>query len=148
MAQINIKITQEQKEEIANIAKQKNLSVTQLVIDSIQFYNDSIQKVEEDSTIIDDKNGIENDSQKVENGKERIEIEVYKEMTETLKEQLKQKDIQIDQLHKIVYNKDTLLIETSIEKKHWWQFWKSSDKEWFYTDYRKMVEQFYTILYA
>ena len=128
MAQINIKITQEQKEEIANIAKQKNLSVTQLVINSIQFYNDSIQKVEEDSTIIDDKSGIENDSQKVENGKERIEIEVYKEMTETLKEQLKQKDLQIDQLHKIVYNKDTLLIETSIEKKHWWQFWKSSDK--------------------
>ncbi len=136
MAQINIKITQEQKEEIARVAKEKKISVTQLVIDSIQFYNDYIQKVEKDSTILDDKSGIENDSEKVENGKESIEnnsilpeIEVYKEMTETLKEQLKQKDIQIDQLHKIVYNKDTLLIETSIEKKHWWQFWKSSDKE-------------------
>lgn len=136
MAQINIKITQEQKEEIARVAKEKKISVTQLVIDSIQFYNDYIQKVEKDSTILDDKSSIENDSEKVENGKESIEknsilpeIEVYKEMTETLKEQLKQKDIQIDQLHKIVYNKDTLLIETSIEKKHWWQFWKSSDKE-------------------
>lgn len=136
MAQINIKITQEQKEEIARVAKEKKISVTQLVIDSIQFYNDYIQKVEKNSTILDDKSGIENDSEKVENGKESIEnnsiqpeIEVYKEMTETLKEQLKQKDTQIDQLHKIVYNKDTLLIETSIEKKHWWQFWKSSNKE-------------------
>ncbi len=136
MAQINIKITQEQKEEIARVAKEKKISVTQLVIDSIQFYNDYIPKVENSSEIIDEASGIENDGQKVENGKERIEndsiipeIEIYKEMTETLKEQLKQKDIQIDQLHKIVYNKDTLLIETSIEKKHWWQFWKSSDKE-------------------
>lgn len=132
----SILITQEQKEEIARVAKEKKISVTQLVIDSIQFYNDYIQKVEKDSTILDDKSGIENDSEKVENSKERIEsdsiipeVEIYKEMTETLKEQLKQKDIQIDQLHKIVYNKDTLLIETSIEKKHWWQFWKSSDKE-------------------
>ena len=136
MAQINIKITQEQKEEIARVAKEKKISVTQLVIDSIQFYNDYIQKVEKDSTILDDNSSIENDSEKVENVKESIEknsilpeIEVYKEMTETLNEQLKQKDIQIDQLQKIVYNKDTLLIETSIEKKHWWQFWKSSDKE-------------------
>lgn len=136
MAQINIKITQEQKEEIARVAKEKKISVTQLVIDSIKFYNNHMPKVENSSEIIDDANGIENDGQKVENGKESIEIdsilpeiEVYKEMTETLKEQLKQKDIQIDQLHKIVYNKDTLLIETSIEKRHWWQFWKSSDKE-------------------
>ena len=48
-----------------------------------------------------------------------------------MKEQIIQKDKQIDQLHQIIYNKDTLLIETSIEDiendsihKHWWQFWK------------------------
>ncbi len=87
MAQINIKITQEQKEEIARVAKEKKISVTQLVIDSIQFYNDYIPEVENSSGIIDDDDSIENGGKKVENGKERIEsdsiipeIEIYKEM--------------------------------------------------------------------
>ena len=41
----------------------------------------------------------------------------------TAKEELEQKDIQIYQLHKIIYNKDTRLLEYD-SKKSWWQFWK------------------------
>ena len=45
MAQINIKLTDEQKEEISRIAKEKGVSITQLVINSIlnkeQFYTDN-----------------------------------------------------------------------------------------------------------
>ncbi|WP_070021513.1 hypothetical protein, partial [Streptococcus agalactiae] len=37
--------------------------------------------------------------------------------------QLEQKDMQIEQLHKIIYNKDTKLLEYD-SKKSWWQFWK------------------------
>ncbi len=46
MAQINIKLTDEQKEEISRIAKEKGVSITQLVINSIlnkeQFYTDNV----------------------------------------------------------------------------------------------------------
>ncbi|WP_375708937.1 hypothetical protein PJ261_02190 [Streptococcus dysgalactiae] len=42
---------------------------------------------------------------------------------ESLQKQLEQKDIQIDQLHKIIYNKDTKLLEYDT-KKSWWHFWK------------------------
>ena len=112
MAQINIKLSDEQKEEIVAIAKGKGVSVTQLVISSI------LDKEE----LYTSKEGIY--------GKEnRVEAEAYKELCEVLKEQINQKDIQIDQLHKIIYNKDTLLIEYDTEKRHWWQFWKPSRKE-------------------
>ncbi|WP_136074797.1 hypothetical protein, partial [Streptococcus pyogenes] len=40
-----------------------------------------------------------------------------------LMKQLEQKDMQIEQLHKIIYNKDTKLLEYD-SKKSWWQFWK------------------------
>ena len=126
MAQINIKLTDDQKQQISDIAKERGISITQLVISSIldkeKFYTDKdgIESIEEG---IDRK---EKDKEvSVENNKED------KEYCETLKEQIIQKDKQIDQLHQIIYNKDTLLIETSIEDiendaihKHWWQFWK------------------------
>ena len=131
MAQINIKLTDDQKQQISDIAKERGISITQLVISSIlvkeKFYTDKdgIESIEEgiDRKEKDKEVGVENNKEDKENS--------YKEYCETLKEQIIQKDKQIDQLHQIIYNKDTLLIETSIEDiendaihKHWWQFWK------------------------
>ena len=136
MAQINIKLTDEQKQQISDIAKERGISITQLVISSIldkeKFYTDKdgIESVEEgiDRKEKDKEVSVENNKEDKENSVEDI---IYKEYCETLKEQIIQKDKQIDQLHQIIYNKDTLLIETSIEDiendsihKHWWQFWK------------------------
>ena len=135
MAQINIKLTDEQKQQISDIAKERGISITQLVISSIldkeKFYTDKdgIESIEEgvDRKEKDKEVSVENNKEDKENSVEDI---IYKEYCETLKEQIIQKDKQIDQLHQIIYNKDTLLIETSIEDiendsihKHWWQFW-------------------------
>lgn len=136
MAQINIKLTDEQKQQISDIAKERGISITQLVISSIldkeKFYTDKdgIEGIEEgvDRKEKDKEVSVENNKEDKENSVEDI---IYKEYCETLKEQIIQKDKQIDQLHQIIYNKDTLLIEASIEDvendaihKHWWQFWK------------------------
>ena len=136
MAQINIKLTDDQKQQISDIAKERGISITQLVISSIldkeKFYTDKdgIESTEEgiDRKEKDKEVSVENNKEDKENSVEEI---IYKEYCETLKEQIIQKDKQIDQLHQIIYNKDTLLIETSIEdiekdaiRKHWWQFWK------------------------
>lgn len=136
MAQINIKLTDDQKQQISDIAKERGISITQLVISSIldkeKFYTDKdgIESVEEgiERKEKDKEVSVENNKEDKENSVEEI---IYKEYCETLKEQIIQKDKQIDQLHQIIYNKDTLLIETSIEDiendaihKHWWQFWK------------------------
>lgn len=136
MAQINIKLTDDQKQQISDIAKERGISITQLVISSIldkeKFYTDKdgIESIEEgiDRKEKDKEVSVENNKEDKENSVEEI---IYKEFCETLKEQIMQKDKQIDQLHQIIYNKDTLLIETSIEDiendaihKHWWQFWK------------------------
>ena len=136
MAQINIKLTDDQKQQISDIAKERGISITQLVISSIldkekfYTYKDGIESIEEgiDRKEKDKEVSVENNKEDKENSVEEI---IYKEYCETLKEQIIQKDKQIDQLHQIIYNKDTLLIETSIEDiendaihKHWWQFWK------------------------
>ena len=116
MAQINIKLTEEQKSQIQEIAKEKGLTVTQLVITSILDKEVLYTKNEDFYTKVD---RIENDSISIENS-------IYKELYEVLLKQIEQKDTQIDQLHKIIYNKDTLLIEDQKKKKHWWQFWLPS----------------------
>lgn len=136
MAQINIKLTDDQKQQISDIAKERGISITQLVISSIldkeKLYTDKdgIESIEEgiDRKEKDKEVSVENNKEDKENSVEEI---IYKEFCETLKEQIIQKDKQIDQLHQIIYNKDTLLIETSIEDiendaihKHWWQFWR------------------------
>lgn len=123
MAQINIKLSDEQKEKIVAIAKGRGVSLTQLVIGSI-LDKEELYTSKED--IYGKENRVENDEERKE---DRVEAEAYKELFEVLKEQINQKDIQIDQLHKIIYNKDTLLIEYNTEKRHWWQFWKPSSKE-------------------
>lgn len=124
MAQINIKLTEEQKSQIQEIAKEKGLTVTQLVITSILDKEVLYTKNEDFYTkvdrIEDDIDGIEN---RIENDSIGVENSIYKELYEVLLKQIEQKDTQIDQLHKIIYNKDTLLIEDQQKKKHWWQFW-------------------------
>ena len=117
------KLSDEQKEEIVAIAKGKGVSVTQLVNSSIL---DKEELYTSQEGIDGKENRVENDEERKE---DRVEAEAYKELCEVLKEQINQKDIQIDQLHKIIYNKDTLLIEYDTEKRHWWQFWKPSRKE-------------------
>ena len=123
MAQINIKLTEEQKSQIQEIAKEKGLTVTQLVITSILDKEVLYTKNEDFYTKVD---GIEDDTDGIENDTIGIENSIYKELYEVLLKQIEQKDTQIDQLHKIIYNKDTLLIEDQQKKKHWWQFWLPS----------------------
>lgn len=116
MAQINIKLTEEQKSQIQDIAKEKGLTVTQLVITSILDKEVLYTKNEDFYTKVD----------RIEDDIDGIENSIYKELYEVLLKQIEQKDTQIDQLHKIIYNKDTLLIEDQKKKKHWWQFWLPS----------------------
>lgn len=127
MAQINIKLTEEQKSQIQEIAKEKGLTVTQLVITSILdkevLYTKNEDLYTKVDRIEDDIDGIEN---RIENDSIGIEERIYKELYEVLLKQIEQKDTQIDQLHKIIYNKDTLLIEDQQKKKRWWQFWLPS----------------------
>lgn len=123
MAQINIKLTEEQKSQIQEIAKEKGLTVTQLVITSILDKEVLYTKNEDLYTKVD---RIEDDIDGIENDSIGIEERIYKELYEVLLKQIEQKDTQIDQLHKIIYNKDTLLIEDQQKKKHWWQFWLPS----------------------
>ncbi len=127
MAQINIKLTEEQKSQIQEIAKEKGLTVTQLVITSILdkevLYTKNEDLYTKVDRIEDDIDGIEN---RIENDSIGVENSIYKELYEVLLKQIEQKDTQIDQLHKIIYNKDTLLIEDQQKKKHWWQFWLPS----------------------
>lgn len=127
MAQINIKLTEEQKSQIQEIAKEKGLTVTQLVITSILdkevLYTKNEDLYTKVDRIEDDIDGIEN---RIENDSIGIEERIYKELYEVLLKQIEQKDTQIDQLHKIIYNKDTLLIEDQQKNKHWWQFWLPS----------------------
>ena len=79
MAQINIKLTEEQKSQIQEIAKEKGLTVTQLVITSILDKEVLYTKNEDFYTkvdrIEDDIDGIEN---RIENDSIGIEERIYK----------------------------------------------------------------------
>lgn len=101
MAQINIKISDEQKEFIISIAKEKGVSITQLIIDSILNKEEDIDSKEKG-----------------------IETDYY------LFEQLKQKDYQIEELNNrlreshLLLNEaqksQQLLIEDSKKNKSFW----------------------------
>ncbi|RLV15627.1 plasmid mobilization protein [Streptococcus iniae] len=101
MAQINIRVTDEQKALINKLAKENNKTISAYIIDKVcieSVYQDDSKRIEEDNKYND-------------------------EFVLFLKNQLEQKDIQIEQLHKIIYNKDTKLLEYD-SKKSWWKFWK------------------------
>ncbi|MCC9871520.1 DUF1778 domain-containing protein [Streptococcus agalactiae] len=101
MAQINIRVTDEQKALINKLAKENEKSISAYIIDKI-----CIESV------------YQNDSKCIDETKKDDEGLIL-----LLMKQLEQKDMQIEQLHKIIYNKDTKLLEYD-SKKSWWQFWK------------------------
>lgn len=105
--QLNIRLEIEQKKKLSELAKADNKSITAYILDKTIFAESNQEKLENEasSRIADDSN--------------RIDNELYK----ALMEQLDRKDEQIINLQKIIYNKDTKLLELS-EKKFWWQFWK------------------------
>lgn len=101
MAQINIRVTDEQKDLINRLAKENDKTISAYIIDKVcieSVYQDESKRIEEDEKPND-------------------------ELVSLLMNQLEQKDLQIEQLHKIIYNKDTKLLEYD-SKKSWWQFWK------------------------
>lgn len=101
MAQINIRVTDEQKALINKLAKENDKTISAYIIEKVcieSVYQGGSKRIEEDNKYNDD-------------------------FVSFLKNQLEQKDIQIEQLHKIIYNKDTRLLEYD-SKKSWWQFWK------------------------
>lgn len=101
MAQINIRVTDEQKELINRLAKESDKTISAYIINKVcieSVYQDDSKRIEEDKELND-------------------------ELVLLLMKQLEQKDMQIEQLHKIIYNKDTKLLEYD-SKKFWWQFWK------------------------
>ncbi|MFZ7334553.1 plasmid mobilization protein [Streptococcus pluranimalium] len=100
MAQINIRVTDEQKALINKLAKENEKSISAYIIDKIcieSVYQDDSERIEEDN-------------------------KPNEELVSLLIKQIEQKDIQIEQLHKIIYNKDTKLLEYD-SKKTWWKFW-------------------------
>ncbi|RRA89310.1 DUF1778 domain-containing protein, partial [Streptococcus agalactiae] len=99
MAQINIRVTDEQKALINKLAKENEKSISAYIIDKI-----CIESV------------YQNDSKRIDETKKDDEGFIL-----LLMKQLEQKDMQIEQLHKIIYNKDTKLLEYD-SKKSWWQF--------------------------
>lgn len=101
MAQINIRVTDEQKELINRLAKESDKTISAYIINKV-----CIESV------------YQYDSKRIEEDKEPND-----ELVLLLMKQLEQKDMQIEQLHKIIYNKDTKLLEYD-SKKFWWQFWK------------------------
>ncbi|MFM1623803.1 hypothetical protein AB6P03_09980 [Streptococcus mutans] len=48
--------------------------------------------------------------------------DINSDIIDILREQVSIKDEQIKELHHLLYNRDTKLLESP---KHWWQFWKS-----------------------
>lgn len=105
--QLNIRLEKEQKERLAELAKADNKSITAYILDKTLHDNDPKESAQDHASerIADDSN--------------RIDSELYR----ALIEQLDRKDEQIVNLQKIIYNKDTKLLEYS-QKKIWWQFWK------------------------
>ncbi len=101
MAQINIRVTDEQKALINKLARENKKTVSAYIIDKV-----CIESV------------YQNDSECIDGTKKLDE-----ELVSLLMKQVEQKDIQIEQLHKIIYNKDTRLLEYD-SKKSWWHFWK------------------------
>ena len=98
--QLNIRLEKEQKERLAELAKADNKSITAYILDKTLLENEPDESAQDHAST-------------------RIDDELYK----ALIEQLDRKDEQIVNLQKIIYNKDTKLLEYS-QKKFWWQFWK------------------------
>lgn len=94
--QIIIRTTEEEKNKITQKAKEIGVSVNEFIKKSV-LYNDDISDSKENQN------------------------DINSDIIEILREQLNAKDMQINNLQQIIYNRDTKLLEAP---KHWWQFWK------------------------
>lgn len=98
--QIIIRTTKEEKNEIMEESKEKGVSMNEFIKEKL--FGSSKKDINSD--INDSDNDINSD------------------IIDILREQVSIKDEQIKELHHLLYNRDTKLLESP---KHWWQFWKS-----------------------
>lgn len=115
--QITFRTSFDEKEYIVKRAKEKGLSTNEFI--KLKVLSDDINETSKSDVSDDSTAQKELDQLR----KDLIEKYISKTAFETLQKQLEQKDIQIDQLHKIIFNKDTKLLEYDSQKS-WWQFWK------------------------
>lgn len=110
--QLNIRLEPEQKEKLAELAKADNKTITTYILDRTIFAK-TPEKEQDDTT-----------NSRIDDDNNSIDSELYR----ALIEQLDRKDEQIVNLQKIIYNKDTKLIEYS-QKKSFWERLFSRNKE-------------------
>ena len=111
MPQINIRVTDEQKELITYKAKDSNKSITQYLIDK----------------------ALDDDTSTVQNADSNRIIEILNNQLAVKDEQIKSKDSQLLNLQQMLYVKENRMLEYEHEKddkqnKHWWKFW-ANDKD-------------------
>ena len=111
MPQINIRVTDEQKELITFKAKDSNKSITQYLIDK----------------------ALDDDTSTVQNADSNRIIEILNNQLAVKDEQIKSKDNQLLNLQQMLYVKENRMLEYEQEKdennkKHWWKFW-TNDKD-------------------
>lgn len=111
MPQINIRVTDEQKELITSKAKDSNKSITQYLIDK----------------------ALDDDTSNVQNADSNRIIEILNNQLAVKDEQIKSKDNQLLNLQQMLYIKENRMLEHEQEKdennkKHWWKFW-ATDKD-------------------
>lgn len=110
--QLNIRLEKEQKERLAELAKADKKSITAYILDKTLLENEPKESAQDHT------------SERIAGDSNRIDNELYK----ALIEQLNRKDEQIINLQKIIYNKDTKLLEYS-QKKSFWKRLFSRNKE-------------------
>ena len=111
MPQINIRVTDEQKELITFKAKDSNKSITQYLIDK----------------------ALDDDTSNVQNADSNRIIEILNNQLAVKDEQIKSKDSQLLNLQQMLYVKENRMLEYEQEKddkenKRWWKFW-TNDKD-------------------
>lgn len=111
MPQINIRVTDEQKELITSKAKDSNKSITQYLIDK----------------------ALDDDTSTVQNADSNRIIEILNNQLAVKDEQIKNKDNQLLNLQQMLYVKENRMLEHEHEKdensdKRWWKFW-TNDKD-------------------
>ena len=111
MPQINIRVTDEQKELITSKAKDSNKSITQYLIDK----------------------ALDDDTSTVQNADSNRIIEILNNQLAVKDEQIKSKDNQLLNLQQMLYVKENRMLEYEQEKdensnKQWWKFW-ATDKD-------------------
>ncbi|ELY5747989.1 hypothetical protein RYR35_001224 [Streptococcus iniae] len=115
--QVTFRTTLAEKEIITRNADKKGLSVNEFIKSKV--LSDDTTKISKNDIMSDSTSKKELEQLR----KDLLDKYIDKIAFESLQKQLEQKDIQIDQLHKIIYNKDTKLLEYDT-KKSWWHFWK------------------------